>query len=281
MFHKALIGIDPSPAEQSLLSCLPDLKRWGIEQLVLSHVVTAGYVQAGGFGHEDDYRAWLEERAEELRGAGFGVETTLTTQADTAAALLELSAAHAADVVVVGSRSHNFLHYLFLGSVARRVVQGATLPVLIEWLEPTVEGDAETCTAICGRALEQVLLATDLSPHSQAAEGAALALAPAAGRVDCLSVVAAAADPAARDAIARQLEERVKNIITAGGKGQAIVESGDAASAIALKSREGYSLIIVGKHGQNWIAGAVIGSTAAYVCEHAGRPVLMVPMPGE
>lgn len=37
------------------------------------------------------------------------------------------------------------------------------------------------------------------------------------------------------------------------------------------------SLIVVGKHGQNWLASTVIGSTAANLCEIAGRPALMVP----
>jgi nucleotide-binding universal stress UspA family protein len=42
--------------------------------------------------------------------------------------------------------------------------------------------------------------------------------------------------------------------------------------------REGYSLIIVGKHGHNWIKDKIIGSTAAKICEIARRPVLMVPL---
>lgn len=37
------------------------------------------------------------------------------------------------------------------------------------------------------------------------------------------------------------------------------------------------SLIVVGKHGQHWIASTLIGSTAANLGEIAGRPVLMVP----
>lgn len=45
--------------------------------------------------------------------------------------------------------------------------------------------------------------------------------------------------------------------------------------------REGYSLIIVGKHGHNWIKDKIIGSTAAKICEIARRPVLMVPLQEE
>jgi len=46
---------------------------------------------------------------------------------------------------------------------------------------------------------------------------------------------------------------------------------------IARIGQEGYSLIVVGKHGRNWAADKIIGSTAAKVCEIARRPVLMVP----
>lgn len=43
MFNKALVGVDQSPAEESLLSCLPDLGRWGIQSVVLAHVIRIGY----------------------------------------------------------------------------------------------------------------------------------------------------------------------------------------------------------------------------------------------
>ena len=39
------------------------------------------------------------------------------------------------------------------------------------------------------------------------------------------------------------------------------------------------SLIVCGKHGQHWVQSMVIGSTALRLCEMAGRPVLLVPLP--
>lgn len=57
-----------------------------------------------------------------------------------------------------------------------------------------------------------------------------------------------------------------------------IVIPGDAKEMIPKVAMDGdYSLIIVGKHGQNWIESMVIGSSAEKVCETAGRPVLLVP----
>lgn len=277
MFRSALIGIDPAPAEQALLSCLPDLRRWNIDRLVLVHIAGVGYVQAGGLGHEADYLAWLEERAVALRAAGFAVDVALVHGGDTAQALLETAVTREVDLVVVGSRSRNFLNRLFLGSVARETVRRARLPVLIEWLEPAIEGDGETCAAVCGRALDHVLLATDLSPQSAAAAAAAIALAPRAGRVDCLTVLPATAT-ADECAMARQkLAVIAAEVARVGGQGSIVVEKGEVMRVIGRTAEAGPSLIIVGKNGQNWVAGKVIGSTAAWVCEHAGRPVLMVP----
>jgi ACR3 family arsenite transporter len=47
----------------AMLSRLPDLGRWGIESVVLAHVIRIGYAQGAGYAHEDDYQAWLENDA--------------------------------------------------------------------------------------------------------------------------------------------------------------------------------------------------------------------------
>ncbi len=79
----------------------------------------------------------------------------------------------------------------------------------------------------------------------------------------------------------KELEAIIKRIEAAGGRGQSRIERGDPAEVIARVGQEGYSLVIVGKHGRSWIEGMVIGSTAAKVCEIAKRPVLMVPLQKE
>ena len=279
MFKKALVGLDQSPAEESLLSCLPDLGRWGVESVTLAHVIRVGYGQGAGYGHEDDFRAWLEKAAGPLRDAGLEVTTSVTASGAPADDLLAVARAESSDLVVVGSRSHNFLYETFLGSVAREVVRKSELPVLIERLEATRAGRAETCAAVCSRTLERILLATDLSEQSGAAEDAAVQLAARAGVVDCLTVlVVDASDDARRSAEARHhaLGQRIRD---RGPTAGSMLEQGDPAETIARIADSGdYSLIIVGKYGKGWISGKVIGSTAAKVCEIARRPVLMVPL---
>lgn len=281
MFKRALVGVDLSPAVESLLSCLPDLSRWGIDSVVLAHVIRIGYAQGAGYGHEDEYRAWLEKAGTPIREAGLTVATSVTASGIPVDELLAVAQAQGADLVVVGSRSHNFLYEIFLGSVAKEVIRKSKLPVLIERLEPTQVGQPETCAAICGRALDRVLLATDLSTQSRSAEDAAVRLAAKAGHVDCLTILpddASKEDKQAAEARHRELVRRINN---SGGKAGSRIEHGDPSEIITRTGKEGYSLIIVGKHGRNWVANKVIGSTAAKVCEIARRPVLMMPLQNE
>jgi nucleotide-binding universal stress UspA family protein len=278
MFNKALVGVDLSPAEESLLACLPDLRRWGIESVILAHVIQIGYAQAAGYGHEDEYRSWLNERAQPLRAAGLTVTVSVTASGVPADELLAAARTQEADLIVVGSRSHNFLYEIFLGSVAMEVIRKSKIPVLIERLEPTKAGHAETCAAICSRALEKILLAADLSAQSRSAEDAAVRLAAKAGHIDCLTVLPDDATDAEQQAVESRHEELMQRIRNAGGHAGSRIGRGEPSEIIARAAQEGYSLIIVGKHGRNWIEDKIIGSTAAKVCETARRPVLMVPL---
>jgi nucleotide-binding universal stress UspA family protein len=278
MFKKALVGVDQSPAEKSLLSCLPDLGRWGIQSVVLAHVIRIGYAQGAGYGHEDEYRAWLEKDAAPIRQAGLTVTTSVTASGVPADELLAVAQSQGADLVVVGSRSHNFLYEVFLGSFAREIIRKSQLPVLIERLEPTKAGQSETCAAICSRALDRILLATDLSAQSRSAEDAAVRLAAKAGHVDCLTVLAGDASEEDRKAAETRHQDLIRRIKDRSGKAGSRIESGDPSEVIARTAQEGYSLIILGKHGRHWVADKIIGSTAAKVCEIARRPVLMMPL---
>lgn len=279
MFKRALAGIDFSPAERPLIDCLPELKRWGIDSLVLAHVIRIDYVQGAEYGHEDEYKSRLDQRAVPLREAGFDVSISLTDSGVPAEQLLAVAARTEMDLVVVGSRGHSFAHDLFLGSVANDVIRKSHIPVLIERIEPTEAGTAETCAAVCRQKLDRILLATDLSDRSRSAEEVAVFLAPKAAATDILTVLpeVTAEVEDRRPAREKVLHDLVRRIEAHGGRGRARIERGNAPDIIARISQEGYTLIIVGKHGQNWIEGMIIGSTAAKVCEAAKRPVLMIP----
>ncbi|MDP2377901.1 universal stress protein [Reyranella sp.] len=278
MYKKALVGVDVSPAEEAFLSCLPDLKSWGTQSVVLAHVIQIGRVQGAGYGHEDEYRSWLDERAAPLREAGLTVTTSVTASGAPADELLEVAQAERADLVVVGSRSHNFLYEIFLGSVAKEVVRKSKLPVLVLRLELQQVGQVETSEGNFSQPPKSILLATDLSAQSRPAEDAAVHLAAQSGRIDCLTVLADDAPVDARRAVEAHHQELAQRIKKAGGNAGSRIEQGEPSASILRVSEEGYSLVVIGKHGRNWIEGKVMGSTAAKVCEDGRRPILIVPL---
>jgi nucleotide-binding universal stress UspA family protein len=282
MYRTALIALDYSAAQGPLLDCLTDLRDMGVARVILTHTVRVGYAQGAEYGHKDALEEWLSGRAAPLREAGLDVEIDIRAVGEVAKDILQAATEHGADLIVIGSRGQNMVRGLFLGSVAREVIRLSTLPVRLEWIEATGKDGEATCERACHAGLKRMLLATDFSAQVRAAETAATALSPRAGVVDLLHVVSP--DEAARYArwpvMARAaLDNIAHEIAAAGGKSEVHLAEGKPSEQIARSAAErDADLIVVGKHGQNWVQSMVIGSTAANLCEIARRPVLMVPL---
>ncbi len=276
MYDTALIALDISPAEAAMLDCLDDLRAMGVARVVLVHVVRTGWTQGAALAKREDYVGWLEGHAGPLRDAGLDVTADVRGALEPAAEILAAAAEHGADLIVIGSRGQSMARGLFLGSTARAVLRDSALPVRLEWLE----GNGEGCARACHQGLARALLATDCSRHAAAAESAAAGLG--AAHVDVVHAVTAdqhARYPrwpvmarAALDAITREIE-------STGARAETHLPEGAPSAEIArLAAACDAQLIILGKHGQNWIESVLIGSTAANLCEVARRPVLMVPL---
>jgi len=74
--------------------------------------------------------SYLEQQAQQLRMAGMVVETQIVNGRP-ADAILRAEAEARADLIVMATHGRSGLQRLWLGSVAMKVVQGATLPVLL------------------------------------------------------------------------------------------------------------------------------------------------------
>lgn len=277
MFKKALVGLDLSPAEKPMMDCLSDLKRWGIEEIVLTHIVHVGYVDSAGYGHKDEYAAWLNERAEALSKVGFQASIEVRYSGVVADELLQAASDESADVLIIGSRSHNLVYDIFLGSVAQAVLRKADLPVLLERIEPTEEGTEMICQAMCRQNLATLMLATDFSKHAHSAETIAVELSRLADRSYFLSVVEPDDQNDADTAIARLNEikeqagsfaERIDVCARTGEPAREIIQCAEEVDA---------TLIVLGKHGRGWLPNKLIGSTPEQITSLCKRPVLMVP----
>ena len=70
MFRSALVALDLSPADRPIRDGLPRLRRWGIERIVLCHVIALGCGQCAMHGKQHACIAWLERCAAPLRAGG-------------------------------------------------------------------------------------------------------------------------------------------------------------------------------------------------------------------
>ncbi len=276
MFDNVLVALDMSPAEQPIIACMPELKHWGVRHLTLTHVIQFGYAQGAALAYQQDYVDWLEKCAVPLRAAGLSVDVEIRASGIPADEILTVAATMEADLIVIGSRGQNLLSKLFLGSVAREVIRKTKIPLLLEWIEPSAEATQAHCEAVCKETLRHVLFATDYSTKSVAAERVLFELALRAQQVECIHVLSA--DKESESTAQANMTELMARIETSGHQASSTTLKGKPSSEIARHAAsQDATLIIVGKHGQNWVASALIGSTAANLCEIAGRPVLMVP----
>lgn len=284
MFRTALISLDYSTAQGALLDCLSDLRDMGVARVILTHVVQVGYAQGATYGNKQALEDWLQDRAAPLRAAGLEVEVDIRAAGEVAKDILQAAGDHGADLIVIGSRGQNMIRGLFLGSVAREVIRRSTLPVRLEWIESTGKDGDAACARTCHAGLRRVLLATDFSQQSQAAEQAAIALGRLGAHVDVLHVLATDGKIYARWPRMAQaaLSYILDDIAAAGGQAEAHLMTGKPSEEIARVAVDrDADLIIVGKHGQGWVNSLITGSTAASLCEIARRPVLMVPLQNE
>jgi nucleotide-binding universal stress UspA family protein len=134
-----------------------------------------------------------------------------------------------------------------------------------------------------------VVLATDLSPTSEAATTAALDLASSVGaRLLAVSVV----DPgslrmpggrymARVDQVRAERERFAQELVTRGRSMGVTVDflvwEGDPGEAIIDAAQaEGADMIVVGSHGRGAVGRFLIGSVSDHVVRHASCPVLVV-----
>ena len=124
--------------------------------------------------------------------------------------------------------------------------------------------------------IETILLATDASTASQAAENEAIDLAAGLGaRLLVLSVVSGA--PSARSSRQLAVEAIVQRARAGGATATGLTWEGDAGESIVEASEaESADLIVVGTHERGTVGRLFLGSVSDHVVRHARCPVMVV-----
>lgn len=160
---RALVALDLSPAMEALVTSLPGLLEFGIDELHLVYVAPpVSYPASEAISRAEQARGRLATLRASLESAGFSVRVEVPFGAP-ADVLCTLAAETRADLIVVGSRSHSRIREAFVGSVAWEVVRKASVPVLLRKVEP-VRPDPEAVLEVAGPGLpKRLIFPTDFS----------------------------------------------------------------------------------------------------------------------
>lgn len=136
MYRKILIPIENSAADQTILDHLKPLARLTGASLVLMHVAdgwAARNYKTLNLAESEEMQqdqAYLEKRADELRGEGFTVEYLLAL-GEPSDEIVKAAVAFGVDLIAMSTHGHRLIGDLIYGSTADKVRHVVDIPVLM------------------------------------------------------------------------------------------------------------------------------------------------------
>jgi nucleotide-binding universal stress UspA family protein len=283
--QRILAAIDFSPHSTRALEYAAMLARvFGSRLELLSVVGLPPGVQGGGPDADrlvDALRtralAGLDGLAAPLRASGLAVECSVTTDPPASGIVIRADATRA-DLIALGTRGLTGVEHVLLGSVAERTLRLARCPVLV------AHADAPPA-----QPPRNLLVATDFSPHGDAALafGRALAEKTGAGIVllhayylpPGMDASAAIIDEVVRRSVEEEAGRRLEALRGAlgGASVRLVVVHGRPDGAILdTAAAQKVDLVIMGTRGRTGLASFFLGSTAKRVIQRARVPVVAV-----
>lgn len=134
MYHKILVTLDATKADQTILRHIKGLARLCGSRLVLLHVAegwAARWFGSDAVSREiTDDRAYLAKIQADLETDGFAVEAVLAF-GDPATEIVKWVRDKGCDLVAMSTHGHRFLADLLLGATATQVQHQVEVPVLL------------------------------------------------------------------------------------------------------------------------------------------------------
>lgn len=123
MFRRALVPLDGTHFSEEALSHAEWLGRRGVRLTLVRVVPTANEVPAA--------RQYLDRRAAPLRTRDSTVATVVVEATDPAIAIAEFAEQNGIDLIVMATHSRSGLQRMIQGSVADKLMNATTIPVLL------------------------------------------------------------------------------------------------------------------------------------------------------
>ena len=213
------------------------------------------------------------------RGAHFGLPRERSSATflfgSAAAAVLDAAAAPGVCAVVLASHGRGGFRAAVFGSVADRIIRGASIPVLVVpgVGGPTTEIGEVLVTLDGSRVAEGAL---ESARKIARALGARLSLLEAYSLFTPMATGYAYYPPEIPQELTDAAREYIKATAQAGERG--LVVQGDAATGIVAAANDlDADLVVMSSHGKGFSKRFIIGSTTERVLHELHRPLLIMP----
>jgi nucleotide-binding universal stress UspA family protein len=292
-FQRILVPLDGSAFAERVLAVLPRIATPAATELVLVNVIEPVRYAFGAIDFttprlvtyiRTSAQAYIEQQADRLRNAGYQVKTYIL-DGDVAQCILDRARAVNSDLIAMTTHGRSGFVRWALGSVAERVVQGATVPVLL--VGETQDG--------AGAGLRHILVPLDGSTLAEQALPLAQTLASATGAHLLLLQVVQAPDEGSKrilwgsvaeaDAVLARwcadaehyLRQRANELQETGVTAEVRAVLGNPDKVIHnLVADEAIDLIVMSTHGRSGLSRWYYGSVANKVMRSVGCPLLLV-----
>lgn len=289
MFKRVLVATDFSAHANTMLDCIGEIP--GMEEILLVHVINGtlpedgiGMVRASHPSPRELALASLEEKRQVLQqmtGVTVSQRIIEATYGDIAGAIVRLAHTENIPLIVMGGRGKGLISGYILGSVSEGVIQRSTTDVLIMHFRGPENPGTAGLEKFCRNVFFHVLCPVDFSRPSEKTLEYAKSLG-CIRRMTLLHVVdtkVSGPDRSERIEECRQKLALIEaGLAREGIRGTSIIRTGSPAREIARVAEEqDVSLIMIARLGQSdYIRNIPIGSVAAGVSMHAGRPLFIV-----
>ncbi len=277
MFKRVLVAMDFSEPAMELFNSVPDLKKLGLEELLLVHAVRVELGEQEGISPvKQKFLNKVKKNKSQLEQEGLRVDIEIPVGA-AAKEIKRLAEERNVDLILIGAIGESSrVRELFLGSTVADVIRTAPVPVLVE--KYIAEEKQARRIPIFKDKLATVLLPTDFSTSAQHVYNELLKFADTLQKVIFLYVI----DQGDTEEKVQKMEQEArehlnnwavrfqeKNVETeievkTGNPGQQIIATSEDATLVAMSRR-----------GRGRLAGLLIGSTADQVIRRGNRPVLL------
>ncbi len=309
MFESLLFPTNFEELALPILQSISCLKRAGLREVVLLHVIDTGslYTEVDGglpimvdtvrkalSSSVDLIRETaakqLSTYVETLRAEGIEAKTEIVT-GPIVSEILRVAEDHRVSLIVAGRQKRDVLGEIFVGSTTDRVIRKSKVPVLVAKYHTLTLAGSEVREHYCTDMLRKILFPTDWSACSGRAKDL-LPLLRAAGASevvlahviedfsDFADIPGHLRDDARISMTSRaqeELEPMTRELQTHGFQVKAVLLYGDPyREIIRTATEEDVSLIVMGSHGKGFVRGILWGNVSQRVVEYSEKPVLVV-----